>query len=250
MTLPETLEQNLDDPGTTNQRLELVDKKAFLREVYSEWYGLLTEVYHRSPGKGHVEIGSGPGFFKRMVPRIITSEVMRMGDIDVVFSAERMPFGNETLAGIYMVDVLHHIPNPKSFLAEAVRCLRPGGRVGMIEPYNTTWGRFVWQNFHHEAFRPDAGWELAGTGPLSDANGALPWIIFERDRCEFEERFPKLSIVRIQPMMPIAYLLSGGVSMRSLVPGLGYPVIRACERSLGPLARYLGMFAFIEIVRK
>ncbi|MBK8443443.1 MAG: hypothetical protein IPL35_08515 [Sphingobacteriales bacterium] len=52
----------------------------------------------------------------------------------------------------------------------------------MSEPANTAWGRFFYQNFHHEPFQPEAAsWEIPSTGPLSGANGALPWIIFKRD---------------------------------------------------------------------
>ena len=36
-----------------------------------------------------------------------------------------------------MVNTLHHLPDVKVFLAEASRCLQPGGTISMIEPWNT-----------------------------------------------------------------------------------------------------------------
>jgi hypothetical protein len=57
------------------------------------------------------------------------------------------------------------------------------------------------------------------TGPLSGANGALPWIIFERYRAQFEQEFPQWHLQMIKPFMPFCYLISGGVSMRNLMPG-------------------------------
>jgi len=46
-------------------------------------------------------------------------------------------------------------------------------------------------------------------------------------------------------MMPFSYLLSGGVSMRSLMPGCMYRPIRALERVLGQ--KHAAMFALIEL---
>jgi len=77
-----------------------------------------------------------------------------------------------------MFDVLHHIPHPREFFKEALRCLKVGGQIGMIEPANTLWGRFIYKNFHHEGFDTKAGWKLSAGGPLSNGNGAIPWIIF------------------------------------------------------------------------
>ena len=89
----------------------------------------------------------------------------------------------------------------------------------MIEPWVTPWSRFVYTNFHHEPFEPTSpSWELDPGRPLSAANGALPWIVFERDRQMFDRQFPTLHIVSLDPLMPLRYLLSGGVSIRSAVP--------------------------------
>ena len=62
--------------------------------------------------------------------------------------------------------------------------------------------------------------ELPTSGPLSCANDALPWIIFVRDRVTFEREFPHWHIELVKPIMPFRYLLSGGVSLRSLNPSL------------------------------
>ena len=50
--------------------------------------------------------------------------------------------------------------------------------------------------------------------------------------------------------MPAAYLLSGGVSMRSLLPGWAYGTVRGAEQALPRLERATGMFAFIRIDRR
>ena len=76
--------------------------------------------------------------------------------------------------------------------------------------------KWVYLHLHHEQFEPNAeDWIIESFGPLSGANGALPWIIFNRDRKIFTNKYPKLKILNIKPIMPISYLLSGGISMRS-----------------------------------
>src|SRR5437588_13069218 len=84
----------------------------------------------------------------------------------------------------------------------------------MIEPWVTLWSRFVYTHLHSEPFDPTAAeWGFPISGPLSGANGALPWIIFARDRTAFETFFPQLVIREVTLMMPLRYLASGGVSM-------------------------------------
>jgi hypothetical protein len=121
----------------------------------------------------------------------------------------------------------------------------------MLEPWVTTWSKFIYANLHHEPFLPNAtNWSFPPTGPLSGANGAVPWIIFQRDRTKFEKDFPELKIADIQLTMPFRYLLSGGVSMRSLMPGWSFPFWRGLEKLLHPFMNSLAMFAYIEIRKR
>jgi hypothetical protein len=118
----------------------------------------------------------------------------------------------------------------------------------MIEPANTCWSRFIYKNFHHELFDPQANWELAGKqNPLSQGNGALPWIIFTRDRQIFEKEFPSLRIVSIRNHTPLRYLLSGGLTLRQLVPSFTYPAVKAIEYALSSMDNLLGMFQTIKL---
>ena len=150
-----------------------------------------------------------------------------------------------------MTNVLHHLPRPLRFFAEAARCVRPGGVVTMIEPWVTPWSQLVYTRLHHEPFdSPAAEWELPGGGPLSGANGALPWILFQRDRQRFEREAPEWRLRTIQPMMPLRYLVSGGMSLRKLMPAASYPLWRMLEWSLSPLSGRLAMFARITAERQ
>jgi len=131
-----------------------------------------------------------------------------------------------------------------------LRCLKAGGRIVMIEPANTWWSRFVYQNFHHELFDMQAKWEQQELGRLSHGNGALAWIIFSRDGKIFEEEFPSLKIVSIHNHTPLRYLLSGGLTLRQLVPSFTYPAVIVLEYLLSPLDNILGMFQTIELQKQ
>ncbi len=250
--LSHPLTRNLDpdDPKTTELRKEIIKSKGFLYKLYVEWYKKLASALPSAevcPGKV-LELGSGGGFFKEILPDCITSEVFATPGVDRVLDARAMPFEAEELRGIVMVDVLHHIPEVERFFAEAERVLRPGGVIAMLEPWNTAWSRFIYSNLHPEPFEPAApDWSFPSSGPLSGANGALPWIIFQRDRERFTQNFPSLRLERLEADYPFSYLASGGVSMRSLAPGFCFGPLRFFERLCAPLRGKLAMFAFIVI---
>jgi SAM-dependent methyltransferase len=149
-----------------------------------------------------------------------------------------------------MIDVLHHIKKPKVFFAEARRCLKSGGKIVMIEPANTLWGRFIYKNFHHEIFDTSAEWEMDKTGPLSDANGAMAWIIFQRDRKLFESEFENLKIRSISFHTPFRYILSGGLTYRQLVPSFTYGFVNFLEICLHPFSKWLGMFETVVLEKQ
>ena len=239
----------LDSPLTTERRRAIVAGKPFLRRIYDEWYSTLVQRIPSGPGRV-LELGSGAGFFQQHVPDVIRSEVFPCSRVDLIADACQLPFANDSLRAIVMTDVFHHVPDVRQFMREAARTVRPGGVVAMVEPWSTTWSRFVYSTFHHEPFRPEVTrWEFEAGGPLSSANGALPWIVFARDRAIFEREFPQWAVEEITPGMPLRYLLSGGVSLRTLMPGWSFAAWRGIERLMMPLMGEVAMFATITLRR-
>jgi SAM-dependent methyltransferase len=246
---PLTKGLDLDDPRTTELRLQIIQKKSFLRKIYDDWYRMIQS---RIPaGEGQIlELGSGAGYLHRFVQEVIRSEVFPCRGVELVADARSLPIATRSLKSIVMTDVFHHIPDVRAFLSEAARCLRPGGRIIMVEPWVTSWSKLVFGRLHHEPFVPNAEtWEIPSKGPLSGANGALPWIVLIRDRSRFDSEFPNLHVAEIRPMMPFKYLISGGVSLRNLMPSVSYHAWEWLERSLEPWNHRLAMFAFIELIR-
>ena len=246
---PSTRDIGIDDPRLIAIRRRLVREKVFLRKIYEEWYAAIVAALP-SGDEPILELGSGGGFLDEWLPRLITSEIQPSQDVRLVLDGQALPLAADSLRAIVMIDVFHHLPESPRFLREAARCVRRGGRVVMIEPWVSGWSSLVYSRLHHEPFRPDAdSWEFPPGGPLSASNMALPWMMFVRDRARFEREFPQWRVVSLRPIMPFRYLLSGGVSMRALMPAATFGLWRAVERALTPWRRSLAMFAQIVIER-
>ena len=244
---PLTRSLDIDSPATTEVRRQIVLSNSFLRKIYDEWCRMIAM---RIPaGDGAVlEIGSGPGFLKDYIPNLICSEVFTCSNVHIALDARRLPFRQASLKSIVMIDVMHHIPDSRAFLSEADRCLRPGGSIIMIEPWVSRWSKLIYRHLHHEPFDPRSEeWTFPEAGPLSGANGALPWIVFERDRGRFESEFRDLTVKEVSRFMPFRYLVSGGVSMRQLMPGFMFRPVRAAEALFD--GRAWAMFALVQLTR-
>ncbi|HNV71462.1 MAG TPA: methyltransferase domain-containing protein [Candidatus Ozemobacteraceae bacterium] len=244
------MQLSLDHPDLTRQRRQIFGTRPVLKAIYTDWYRrLLSQV---PAGDGRIlEIGSGGGFLEELCPEVIRSDILPLDHLDVqVHATSGLPFRNASLKAVLALNVFHHLARPRVFLTELTRCLRPGGRLCLIEPWNSLWSRFVYTFFHHEAYRPRTRrWEFASTGPLSGANGALPWIIWERDRARFESEFSNLKIQLVQPLSPFSYALSGGFTHGEFLPGSWFaPLMRAEEANLR-LRRACGMFALYVVER-
>jgi len=249
LKLPEAKKiRDLDEASTTLLHARLIRNKPFLKRLYIDFYNRFRKSIPGNVGSMLiVELGSGGGLIKEVIPNAVTSDIVEVPGVDKCFSALDMPFDDNAVDAFFMFGVLHHISDLQVFFKEVARCLKAGGILCMIEPANTLWGRFIRKKFHHEPFDLSGGWALTQGGRLSSANVAVPWIIFYRDRPRFEKEFPSLRIKKLRPHTPFRYLASGGVSMRQLLPSFTYNIVRGIEMILSPLDRYLGMFLTIEI---
>jgi len=247
LSLPEAVKiTDLEVAPASAAHAQIIQKKRFLKQLY-------TDFYHRFKAEGLqgkiVELGSGGGFIKQIIPQAITSDLVKLPTADRQFSALQMPFAKNSVGTLLMLNVFHHLGDPLKFLQEASRVLQPGGKIMMIEPANTWWSRRMFKNWHHENFNPQTGWQQQ-PNRLAAANDALAWIILSRDRQKFVKLLPQLKITKMELHTPLLFLLSGGLSYRQFVPNFTYRLFKWVEYLLQPLNNLLAIFMTIIIEKK
>lgn len=242
-----TIPFDLDDPKTTLAHRDIILQKPFLKRLYMDWYKVFIDRSKKIKNGKYLEIGSGGGFLKEVFPEVITSDILSLPNVDQVFSAEQLPFKDNELASIMMLNVFHHIPKPHLFLKESQRTLIRGGIVIMTEPANSNLGRFIYKRFHHEPFEEKGGLEIEAGNPLSNSNQALPYIYFEREAELFQKEYPLLKIKSIRYHSPFSYIISGGVSRSAMLPDFMFPLVKGAEWFLKPFSKQIGLFCTIEL---
>ncbi len=225
--------------------------KPGLRALYGDYHRRLAA--HCVPGRT-LELGGGAGHSKGFLPDAITTDVLYAPWLDAVCDAHRLPFAATSMANLVMLDVLHHLARPATFIAEAARVLRPGGRLIMLEPAITPLSWLIYAGLHHEpvVLRADP---LAGAADESrhqpfDANQAIPTLMLGRHRRRFEAAFPEFAILTVRRLSFFAYPLSGGFRAWSLLPEAAVGPILWLEDRLAPLLGPLMAFRLMAVLER
>jgi len=140
-----------------------------------------------------------------------------------------LPFTQNSVSNFLAIDTLHHLLDAQRF-SEVSRTLVENGRLVLIEPWSNRWSRFIYRHLHTEPFLPTADWKTVGDGPMTRANLALSWIVLDRDRELFRDRFRELRIVSINPPLPLSYVVSGGARLNFGSPGFLFLILRRIEQ--------------------
>ena len=241
----------MEEALTPEQFRDVWNAKPSLRAVYRDYYRRLEE--WSRPGM-IVELGAGSGNLKEAMPEVVATDIVRVPWLDAVVDAQALPFADATVDSIVGIDVLHHVQYPVRFVDEAVRTLRPGGRVVLIEPAITPVSRIVFKLGHPEPvdLRADP---LADGAPdrdkhPMDSNQALPTLLAGRHRRRVEQRFPDLRLLRHEHLSLAAYPLSGGFRSWNLVPPRAVGPFLRMEATLAPLLGRLMGFRLLLVYER
>ena len=251
---PLTKQIDVNGADTIDIHRQILRSKPLLYQHYLRWYRECLPAFEETknlPGEV-VEIGSGAGFLEAIIPNLIKTDVVPSPYVSKVMDAMKLDFGNETLRCIFVIGVLHHVPFPERFLREAERCLMPGGRLVMVESNNNFLQRFLMRSLDHYEYFDDQieDWTNGSTGRMADANLALPWVIFVRDRARFEEEFPSLKIKQMRYHTFLSYVVTGGMTYRSFLPSLAAPLVDGIEKFASPFMKKLGTAMTIDVVKQ
>ena len=225
------------------------------RELYRDQFKNLPD-----PGALSIlEIGSGTSPLKQFYSNIITSDVMDLDYLDLVFDCHEIDkldaIKDSSLDVITLTNVLHHLRSPIAFLNSAAAKLKSGGKVIATEPFLSVLSSVIFKYLHHEAL--DCGISEPQLkevhGPLASANQALPWLIFFRERQwlqRLNEKFdlPSLSI---RPFTALSYMITGGISHKLPVPRFLYRVLFPIDLALSRrFPRLCASFFTVTLARR
>jgi len=171
--------------------------------------------------------------------------------LDIVGDAQSLPFNSGCISNLILIDTLHHVARPLLFFEEAVRILRNGGRIIIMEPYLSPVSRAVFAAFHPEPFSMNCD-PFQTEIPLSadrpfDANQAVATILFFKQLRAWQKRFPAFKLIRRKRLALFAYPATGGFSGKKLLPDKVIGALRTTEGLFAPLARWLAFRALVVI---
>jgi Methyltransferase domain len=206
-----------------------------------------------------LEIGSGTSPLKQFLPNVVTSDVLDLDYLDLVFDCHEIDkldaIKDNCLDVITLTNVLHHLKSPIAFLNRAAAKLKVGGKVIATEPFFSVLSTPIFRCLHHEPvhFRisePELG-EVQG--PLASANIALPWLIFFRKR-EWLQRLNDnydVATVSARPFSALSYIATGGISHRLPVPHFLYRSLFPIDLTLSRrLPRWCAAFMTVTLTRR
>lgn len=251
---PLSRQAEIDSPEAISFHRKIIESKPIMRSIYRFWYRqFLASVRATRHLEGPmVEIGCGASHLERYIPEVVKTDCVRHSNIDEVVDATRLPYADNSLRAIFVLNAIHHFDFPARFLAEAQRCLKPGGRLVITEPSNSPIQKFMIKTFHPYEYYDESvtDWVNTPHGRLSMANNALPWILFERDRQRLLEAFPRLSFIDCYRHTFLIYFASGGLSYRSFLPSFTLPFIWVLERVGTTLFPQLGTEMTVVMEKK
>lgn len=212
------------------------NRKPLLRVLYGDFYRLIAQKLSNLPDAKIVELGSGLGNIRDVIPNCLRTDLFPNPWIDQVENAYQLSFANESVSDLILTDVFHHLKYPGTALREFSRVLRKGGRVVMLEPCISALGLLVYGVLHDEPIAITGGIQWHAPESWSPekidyyaAQGNATRIFVGR---KFLHKLNNWQKVETRRLSAIAYAASGGFSKPQLYPTSMLPLIKKFEKVL------------------
>ena len=233
------------------QNRQAWQRKPVLQLAYRDFHRRIAEHVDPSvPGK-IVELGSGIGNIRDVIPNCVRTDLFANPWIDQVENAYGLTFKDGEVSHLILFDVFHHLEHPRTALRECRRVLAPRGRVIIFDPYVSLTGRIVYGPLHHEPIGDDR--RIAADSPSSfdprqhsyyAAQGNATRVFWKRDTPEVLDGWEVVARERIGAW---AYALTGGYSKPQLYPTALYPVMRGLDKVAELVPQLMALRALIVL---
>lgn len=219
-----------------NKNHELWNRKPLLQAAYKDLYQTVAGELSSLPDSRVVELGSGLGGIRDVLPNCIRTDLFPYPWIDQIENAYQLSFENESVSDLILTDVFHHLKYPGTALIELHRVLRKGGRVILLEPCVSLLGLLVYGAFHVEPiaiikriewFAP-AGWSPEHLDYYAAQGNATRIFVGNR----YRSRLAAWKSVKTIRLSALAYAASGGYSGPQLYPTGMYSAVKSLEKIL------------------
>jgi hypothetical protein len=212
------------------------DNKPLLQKIYNSFYEkILAECDLSVPGYV-VELGSGIGNLKMVIPDCICTDQFPNENIDRVENAYSLSFEDNSVSVLILFDVWHHLQFPGNALREFSRVIHPEGRIIIFDPDISLLSFIAYGLFHHEpvGYFKKIYWNAPAALNLSDtsyyaAQGNANRIFLSK---KYKNTLEGLKIVKAVRITSLSYLLSGGYRGRQLYPDKLFLVLHKIDKAL------------------
>lgn len=237
-----------------HENAALWKKKPLLRSVYANFYHEIARRIQRQHPGLIVELGSGIGNLKQVIPECITTDLFDNPWLDQTENAYALTFPDNSVGNLIIFDVWHHLQYPGTALRELHRVLVPGGRLIILDPAMGWMGRFVYGLFHHEplGLREPIEWEApSGLRPADFpyfAAQSRAWRIFRTG--DWARQWHDWRKEEVAIWSSLDYLASGGFRGPQIVPLAALPLLRVADRLLSRFPRLFGSRMLVVLSKK
>jgi SAM-dependent methyltransferase len=233
------------------ENLKKWNNKPLLKEIYLEFYKLIASQLNQKIEGKIVELGSGIGNMKMVVPNVICTDIFNNPWIDQVENAYKLSFENESVSNLILFDVFHHLEFPGTALNEFRRVLMKGGRVIIFDPYISLLGLIVYGLFHHEpiGLKQQINWfaKEDQTNNYYAAQGNATRIFGSK---KYSDKLTDWEIIKVKNLSAISYVLSGGYSRRQLYPYKLLPFVKFVDKIFGWFPLLFGTRIMVVLEKK
>jgi len=227
------LEQHLIEINKNNDSW---NKKPLIREVYKDFYKLVSKKLIPAKKGQTLEIGSGIGKIKTVIPDCLTTDIFNSNYVEKKENIYSLNLKSNSIKNVILIDVFHHLRHPNTALKELHRVLESNGRVIIFEPSLSILSLLVYGVFHHEPlglFKEivlDApnNWDYNQDQYYAAQGNAFRLFQMKEE----PEIFNSWKINNIKRFSKFSYVTSGGFSKKQLYPDNLYPFMKRIDTLL------------------